>query len=756
MTITPTSSSPFSSLNTPLALSSSSSVPSTSDSLESSFDVRAVAIPQNMSISLLNQILGTTSVNLSQQLKQILQQDAGLTLQYFEYLAQGSSNLISLLNSGEASFISQTFDEDVTGPDIVAINNDNTAMQQALADQSNANANLVTATASYQTAIDTYNSADVSTSAKQTAALNNLNTARTTYNDAVNLYNDKVTAASVAVTKYQTAVATYSTLLTDKINPLIDKLNQTRPPLPLLTHQSVPTDTTNWSYTIGTTGTALSPATLSSAPSQDISPIDPAPTMPAPPAYALPIVDPRTLKEIDSLSAFQTAAAQFYGVTQDQLILLAKESQDHNLTGLDYIKAVRLAPQANTKDSTSLPNVAGGGPAGIAAAMLTFRVSSAAAQAVLSQTLAKQAFNNERLSIPTDLHSHLLNLTLKAAVLGGQLATFPGISYLNGYLASLPPNSPAIGIAAALGYNTTQIGLLNNQGLLISIQQYLGTIPSLSDITAQQKQSIADSLTAQVSASLTRISVSTLADQLGTPSVNDTLKVAALVANPTFEGSTFATLQQKLAGLTSDYGIKAVALPLTNLLQSKLTDAGLSADQADTIANEVSTSVTTHDLSSLQNLNLGSDVSPNIQNIIFQSVVTYTAAASLKQEVQAKLISSAGPAQSLNLSDNIVKNLYGFSVDIGSGTIEAQEIATDQRPNSIIQIAADNRRTLLKTAGQNALDAANNNYTDAHKQDTSLDTFQRTLINPGMTHFGLMYKGAHGTTTERKSIDIDV
>jgi hypothetical protein len=751
---------PFNPTNDPFIQTGGTSGPMISDSLEFFTDPANVEVPKDgMSYNFLSKMMSGSSLTLAAQIKEALQRDAEMTLAFFKFLAETSSELLNLYYVKEADYRSKTMDKERTGPAIELINTKNIEMQTAIDNLQTASTEFAAATNEYQIAVNTYNISPNSTPEERAAALDAYNNARLAYNDAVTQYNSVVTATNQAVASYRAAVDAYQNLITTIVNPDIDVANDQRGNLPKLTQQTVPTDHATWTYADATLADPLSPVILATPPAQNQPAPPPPPVIPTPPPFALPIVDPRTLVFTDSMKEFTDAAIKFFGINAAQVQILTNLRDDRVLTGLDYLKRIRLSPEADVKDFDPQVSVSPGSPGGLGMASFALKINPVTADAVLSEALAKQPFIQEMATIPTELYSHLLTLTLSTALQTANLASFPGVAYLNGYLGSLPPNSPAVGIAAALGYNTTLIGLLNSQGLLISIQNVLGNIPSLANLTALQQAALAGALSALVSDALLRISVNALATQLHTPAVEDALKVAALVANPTAKGGVYATLGEKLAALGKEYGAATVAAPLSELLRGKLSGAGLSSEQAAQIAERVAAFATTQglgeDVTALQNLDLGVDVSADARALIFEGVVTFAAAASLKQEVQASLIGQAGATQAINLSDNIVKGLYGFSVDISQGTISAQE-TIDNRPMSVVQIATDNQRTLLKTSSQELLDAAQNRFTYARQEDVSLEAFQRVILDPGVKLFGLMYDGAKGTSFERKSVDIKV
>lgn len=761
MTITPVSPNPFSSSNNASSSSGGTSNVSSSDSIEAFINPSHVAIPSGtLSYSFLLKMMSGASLGLSAQIRNSLQLDAEQVLEFFTVLAQSSAQLLTQFNTSQAQFQSETMDENQTGPAIVNLNSLNATMQADIAAQATEQNKLASARVTYQAAVDAYNNSPNSTPQERNSALADYNQARVTYEAAITAYNQSVQATNKAITDYRKAVTDYETLVNTVVNPDIAAANKTRTTSPPIPDQTVPSDQVNWNYINGPEAADLSPVTFSNPPPQNQPDPNPVPTIPAPPPYAVDIVDPRTITFTAAMQDFVTASEQFFNLNA-LTIQLMEDKQDRILTGRDLLQKIRLNPETTTNEYVPVSQVSGESPGGLAMAALTLRLRQPASSAILNENLAKQQFIQENIALPNDFYSTLLTMTLKIALQTGQLASYPGVSYLKGYIASLPPNSPAVGIAASLGYNTTLANLLNNQGLFLSIQNILGQIPSLSNLTAEQQQSLAQGLSAQVSDSLLRIGVNTLASQLGTPSVGDTLRIAALLANPNNSGNvaTYQKVSGNLTSLTNEFGANTVALPLSQFLQGKLIDGGLSPAQAGATAQQIAIFSTTQGLgrnpTNLQNFLSGIGLSGQQQTSAFESVITFSAAASLKQDVQASLISGSGPAQALNLSDHIVKNLYGFSVDLTQSGVQAQNTA-DQQSTSIVQLAVDNRHKLLKAAKQEALDAASEAYGQSQIQDTSLDAFQRMVIDPGVKLFGLMYDGAHGTSFERKSVDIKI
>lgn len=733
-----------------------------SDSLQNFTDMQSVNVEQsNLSFSLLAKILGKSTTDLSHTLREALLSDADIAKNFFQALAHSSNELLNLYNVAEAAFLGATADKSLTGPAVDDINNTNLAMANAIQTQQNRRNTLNTASTTYQAAVDAYNSSTQGTDQEKADALADLNNAREAYNQAVTDYNTAVTNTNTAVTNYRAAVAAYQDLLTNTVNPNITKLNTSRTvPIPL---QTVPADQLNWTYTNGSQATLLSPENYSTNPPQSVPGPATVPTIPVPPAFAADITNPNDIKFEDKAQDFIEAAAKLFGVSEQQLRILAQQQASLNPSGADYKKKIRLNPESDVKEDLGSGNINADSPGGPGLAAILLRIRKPASNAILSQELARQTWINSLDSSPQNIYDNVLTFTLQSAVQAGNLASYSAVAFLNNYTSTLPPDSPAVPIASALGYSDTLVGLLNKPGLLISIQNMLSNIPSLSNLTALQKEQLAQTITAQVSNSLVNISISNLQNELNVPAVGDTLKVAGIIADPNTNTKanleTFKDLNSKLQNLVKDYQASGVATPLAAYLQQQLAGTGLSPDQVQRLSQAVADRVASQGLgespSALSQINVGEPTSPEAQNAIFNGVVTFTAAASLKQDVQASLISSSGAAQALNLADPIVSNLYGVTVSLSQSQVSIQE-SIENRPTSIVQIAANNYKHAQNTSAQESLANSQERFADARSQDTSLDSFQRMLLDPGVRLYGLMYEGTGSSGFERKSVDIKV
>lgn len=731
-------------------------------------DVSKIALPSgSLSWSLLLKILGDAKVNLSAQIQENLAQSLAFSAEFFKYLGTAAVDLIALFNDEEAVFLGQTFNEDETGPRIVALNAASTNVQNDITIQQNAQVAMQNATTTYNAAVTAFNAAVASgfSGTTEAQALATYNAARAAYNLALNTYHSTTAVIAGHVTAYNNAVTDYVDYVNNVVNPGIDALNEERaeqdlPPIP---HQVIDPSVVTITFNVSDSLTLLSPASLSTASTQ--------PTRAAPPTTSYPgtiaaqLVDPRSLALEDAVSGYLAQAAPLLAVFVAQQQILGEKADKNNLTAAEYKQAVRLISASYIEPNAQQVNVARGGPGGIGMAPYAMGLGNQAVSSVMSRSVLNQIFTNEKLEPPPNIFDKLLTLTLVSTIQSGVLSSLPGLAFIADNITQIGATNPAVGISNSLGLNFTFIGLLNNGGLRSALNDILGGEPSLAGLSPDQREELVSSLAAFTTNSLLQLGVGSLANQLGLPSVNEALKVAQLAANPNENGTQFSLQQQQFQGLVDRYGSSQVAVPLNQVLTASLTGQGVEAGAAQRAGKALSDQLSQQGLgespASLQSAirsiltdELGNESAAALSGSLFAASVSFSASAALKEEVQSRLIQSSGASQALSLTEPVVNALYGFSVDFSQSAVSFQR-QVEGRPTSIVALATDQNRQLLKSADQASLTDSLENFRQSQLISTSLASFLEKAIDPGHQMFGLMNK-IGGTKFERGRIDIDV
>lgn len=668
-------------------------------------------------------------------------------------------NLVEFFNSTQAAvgntnpLINQTNSlVSSTNNAIANVQNKTTAMN-----------NQVTAYNNAAQTLDDANTAGFATTTDRDAAIDIYNAAATSYNNQAAIYDAAVDAANVAITAYNNAAAAANVqiqLNNQQIaqeNLILGGFGQQIPLQPLIpTLSLIP---------------YANPTSIPLLPYADFtSPVPRATSVTSPtqsatvqitltnPNFRDDFLKPYFLTPFANLIAYITGQQKnFKQILKDVGIALKL----NDITKPDAFVDRNQAVTSNASGAGGLTSLVTG-------------LDNQLLNSLMSKQLTDQVFLQQYVHTSFQIEEQLLPFVLGMANSNTMRGMLPGLATLGNTPISPATTEAAARIAMALGGVASLLGSLNADALSNPIRTLLNSTSSENgvNLTKNQEDAIAQGLTALVSNGVVKLAVGSLAAETKTPELANVFDAAFIQASPQNANAQFSNVQNSFAQLVGIQGQAPIAELLSQFLASQLTQPGpnnLDLNTARRVASSVANNLSqnglppnitalNNQLTALLASTLGNATNPSLVQSLTGNISLFTLAASTKSQLQDNLITAAGPRASATLTDQIIKQLFGFSVDFTDATI-IQPPAEASKGTSLVSALQNNLRVLNNKTDNAVAQQLADDFSHAHETVTQLEAFLREVIDPGAQLFGIMYEQTRGnipSPKEKATTDIDV
>ena len=430
---------------------------------------------------------------------------------------------------------------------------------------------------------------------------------------------------------------------------------------------------------------------------------------------------------------------------------------------------ILLRPRAYiNRDETNSISTGGSGVGGVSTSVLAMGLDNAEMDSILGEGVVKQMFDNT--TVPAPLQERLTALVSTLFIRSSVAGSLPAVqTFLGSDLSQIENQSGAGRAASSLGTTAAILGLLRGNALQQPISTIINTTTQLQSLNDTDKQNLQSGLQAITSTALLKLGLGSLVHETQTPGLLNVMDAAVISGTPQNANSRFGVVVTSLDNLKAAFGSQEVSSLLSQYLANQIVNApGVSPTQVNDLANQIATNVTTEPTpatpAALQQIiqqslasTLGSNVSSALVQQLTGQVSLFAIAGATRSDLLQNLISSAGPANAENLTDQTIVRLFGFSPSFGEGEI-IQRPSEEATALPAVTSLADSAQALnnldASKAGQMVAD--NFNTSRAHQDVQNLDAFFREVIDPGQMLVGLMYEGHRGTAFKRGKTDIDL
>ncbi len=673
------------------------------------------------------------------------------------------SNVLRLFNDLFSKFLSNKFVAATLSAPAQQVNNQSTPMDNAIQNHQPQGDTFNQATADYNTAVDDFNTklaAGFANDAERDAAINEYNTAANTYNAAMNTYNASANATNAEITAYNNNIPQYNAAV-DQANIDINAENVIRaqqglPPLALQEYLA-PKDLVEVKTNVPLLPTGVDPA----GPVANATPVEV-------PQTQGKIIDPgnQNFKE-DFLEPFfdPFALPTFaYISTFDRLWDLLLENRTEPFYLDKGVEDIVRPDQAGSDVDEGGGEVKGESAGGFGMASKALGLGGDELEAALSTGIFEQMFKEFNRESPTALLEIAQPFTLGFVIRNALRGALPGLSFLGSDLSSINLEGPGVRLAMALGAVSSTLGILKSNDLKDQVGPLIDEIPGLENLTPDEKLRLSKDLSSVLTNEVLKVAVGLLSEETGSVELLNSLDAGLLLGNPDAAAGRFGLVEDSFAQILEQQGGDGVAIPLGDFVSNQLINLGVTGTDPARIGNLVASEIGSNGLpasrEALEDRSraisedvLGEGANPELGRQIADAVSLFGIAGATKESLQDTLIGKVGPAQALDLTDEVIVRLFGFSVDFGESKIV--ERAKDERgANSVVRAVKEHVGILKERDDSKLADAIGEEFDDAQRSITDLSQLLSEILDPGQQFFGLMYEGARGSSFERGHIDI--